>query len=225
MGRSKVLFINARLCGKDEVNSGAYDLASTYWHPAKNTHVDLQRVGTSEERQCYFFNKCKRHLTFQSPKSVLSNWKTSLDCRVCGLFRGKTREPSHYEQVAYGVMQNQLHLKDDEWLVDIRVLKGAYSSADVWIPKLRLMLMIDGEGHFGDMHADNVQVQQARDDRFNVEALKQGHRVLRLHYLDVGLFREVIQAIVNLCIVFPTSNFVEFSKHYKRSIMGSLNVT
>lgn len=109
-----------------------------------------------------------------------------------------------------------LGLSDEEWVTDARILLGTFNSADIWIPKWQFLIMIDGEGHFTAMH-DTISTQQAAiDDRFNAESLSRGFSVLRLHYLDLGIFEKVIHVVARQC-KSATSPCLLFSKHYRLS--------
>jgi hypothetical protein len=56
------------------------------------------------------------------------------------------------------------------------------SSADVTVG--RLMVMVDGEGHFGGMHTMGADESQYADRHFELQAFEAGYNVVRLHGND-----------------------------------------
>lgn len=190
--------------------------ASYYWHPYLNTHKKLQEIGKSEETQCYFYRICLHHITFQSPKSVLQNPARCLDCKVCGLFTHKEGTVSSYEHLAYRIMC-ELGVDVRDWLADVRVLRGTFSSADIWVRSLRLLIMIDGEGHFKKMFSKEAEDQKQTDLDFNCEAFRQKYCVLRLHYEDVCAFGRLIQDSLILAYYASWPFFFASSRHPSRS--------
>lgn len=91
------------------------------------------------------------------------------------------------------------------------------SSIDIYFAALKLCIMIDGEGHFRDHRASTVDQQQSIDHRFNKNALKKGARVLRLHYKDKGIYRQIISVAVHRCCK-GTFGRIDFSKSYDAEI-------
>ena len=110
----------------------------------------------------------------QSPKSIVQNWqkgtKSSLDCRVCKVFRDSTvgKCPSKYERTAYTVVA----MLDVEWVIEAKVLGENFGAVDIYIPKYCLLIMVDGEGHIDKMYNLPSLAQEERDDRFNAEACR-----------------------------------------------------
>lgn len=85
------------------------------------------------------------------------------------------------------------------WLAEVRVVKGTVSSADIWLGDHRLVIMLDGEGHFARIHGSPVWKQREIDDRFNAAAKKAGLHVLRLHFADLAEHEEVIVWAIAQC--------------------------
>ena len=86
-------------------------------------------------------------------------------------------------------MQAYMVLKDlqyapQDWIIESRVLGQNYSSVDIWIRSCRLLIMIDGEGHFSEMFGIPYTQQRDVDKRFNAAAKEKGFHVLRLHHED-----------------------------------------
>jgi len=147
MGRGKILFSNQQMW-----KGGP--LAGDHWHTERNTHIQLAEVGRAETQQCFLWRLCKSHVAYQSPKSVLDKSNNSLDCRVCDVHapnqQSKPRIPSQYELAAYEAI-GSLGM-EQLWLVETRVRKRNLSSVDIWLPDLRLLIMVDGEGDLNDAH-------------------------------------------------------------------------
>ena len=104
-----------------------------------------------------------------------------------------------------------------DWMTDVRVLQGNFSSADIWMPSLDLIIMIDGEGHFGDHHGRSVDEQEEADDNFNYEALDRGLSVYRLHYLDDNLAQRLLSSTIAECRRQTRKTFIDWSPAFRRS--------
>ena len=178
--------------------------AESFWDAEKNAAIDLNTVGVQDKRQVYLYRMCRKHYMFQSFKSVIDNFKkhgTSMNCKICQAFNtmlslDDTQKASAYEQSVFDCLS---HMKKDDWIVDARILLGNFGSADILFPALKLIVMVDGEGHFHDQHGKAVYQQEERDDAFNYEALDQGHKVLRLHYRDQAIFGSLLQNMLADC--------------------------
>lgn len=214
MPRKKDLIIYHTLCPEGNKDP-RFPAISSYWHPYLNKGVALQGVGRAEEKQCYFYRLCKVHLAFQSPKSLIDNGHSSLDCRVCGTYSSwsNTRKGSQYEVAAYEALK-AIEVKDEDWLIEARVLKKNYSAVDIWIGKL--LIMIDGEGHFDvDTHGTPVHRQREIDNRFNEAAVRSGYSVLRLHYRDSPAYASSIQRALQKSRSLAEP-FLEHSYHFHK---------
>ena len=214
MPRKKDLIIYHTLCPEGNKDP-RFPAISSFWHPSLNGNLSLESVGRAEETQCYFYRVCKVHLAFQSPKSLIDNGQSSLDCRVCNKYSSwsNVKKPSQYELAAYEAVQ-ELGVSDEEWLVEIRVLKKNYSAVDLWIH--RLLIMIDGEGHFdADIHGTPVHKQREIDTRFNAAASRLGYSVLRLHYKDSPCFAEIIREALQKS-QSVSQPFIKYSKTYHK---------
>lgn len=188
--------MNHTLCPKANKDA-AYPAVRLFWHPTLNKGINLYSIGRSEERQCFFYRHCDRHLAFQSPKSLLDNGRNSLDCRVCGIHTSEDpRRVSDHEKEAYAALA-LIGVPDEDWVVETRVLQKNFSSVDIWIRTHNLLVMVDGEGHFNEYNDASLLKQKQIDDRFNCEALKQGFNVLRLHYRDRPDFAHQIRLCMN----------------------------
>lgn len=177
--------------------------AEKFWDAEKNAGIDLNTVGVQDKRQVYLYRSCLKHYMFQSFKSVIDNFKkhgTSMNCKVCGAYNDMlsiedTQVASAYEQIVFDCLGH----RNDDWIVDARILLGNFGSADILFPAFSLIVMVDGEGHFHDQHGKAVHQQEERDDAFNYEALDQGYKVLRLHYRDHAIFGSLLQNMLADC--------------------------
>lgn len=99
------------------------------------------------------------------------------------------------------------------------MLGGNFSSVDIYLPSYKLCIMVDGEHHFKRQRKDASKFilasrkQQETDIKFNHHALSKGFSVLRLHYLDSGIFQEIIFQVV-LAHKNGKSNKIDFSKSF-----------
>lgn len=173
-----------------------------YYAAELNPGIDLAHVGIHDERQAYLWRMCKQHLMFQSFKSVIDNFKkghgSSMNCKVCQKYndmKDNAITPSTYEETAYLAMSHVPGVRVVDWMTDVRVLRGNFSSADIWIPLLNLCIMIDGEGHFGDHTGRSVEDQEEADDMFNYEAIDRGLTVFRLHFQDANLTQALLSSV------------------------------
>ena len=194
---------------------------ASFWAPEFN-HLSLDSVNASTTEQCYFKKLCGRHYSKQSPKSLHHNFQirggTSLDCKACQVYnwRSKSVRPSQYESVAYKAVFNlpdDLQVPEEEVLIDHKLLGGDFSAVDIYLPSLNLCIMVDGEGHFCKHHGITAQKQDEIDHKFNTEAINSGHKVLRLHYEDAGLYASIVRVAIERCMTNIFGS-IDFSKSY-----------
>ena len=111
-------------------------------------------------------------------------------------------------------------IDQQDWYIEASVLGGRHGAVDIYIPKCRLCIMIDGQLHF-QLLRSNTSVftsaalkQQSRDAKFNINALDQNFSVLRLHHADHGIFRQIIfRHVVHFLRSGPQSR-IAFSKSF-----------
>ena len=205
---------------------GTLIMASTLWVADRNAEdIDLESVGVHDETQVFLWRACRKHLMFQSFKSVTDNffkgkkYGTSLNCKVCCFYNDilvgcKTQEPSQWEEAAYHIMKKS-SLAPVDWIVDAKVLQNSNSKADIWIVDLHLIFMVDGEQHFFDSHDRPVAEQEERDDVFNGAAISEGFCVMRLHYRDKDLYPTLMAGTIAECQKKDVKPFVNWSPAFK----------
>lgn len=93
------------------------------------------------------------------------------------------------------------------YVVEARVVKGWRAGVDIYVRGLHLIIQVDGEHH-------DEPAQQTRDASFNTLALKEGHRVLRLHHHDVHTMAIDILAAVNKCMHSADDPWLLCTKHH-----------
>jgi very-short-patch-repair endonuclease len=175
------------------------DTAQYYWNLSCNKHVRILTI-----------QGAKRQVDDQRHVGLLST------CERCSCAYKLGPEPlpddihrSYYEQVAWlkledvlasaQVMQymastaGMLHGRELGYVVEVKVLRGRYGKADIYIPAIDLIIQVDGEHH------DSAH-QQFIDAKFNTEAVRQHRRVLRLCYKDVCHFYGAISTAVHQCM-------------------------
>jgi hypothetical protein len=219
----------------------AQDLSSQLAHllwPHQNVPTTMLVTDTSHY---FWHLPCKKHLrilTVQGAKRQVQDGAGTIGqlsaCERCAIpYRsvGPETQPddvhrSYYEQVAWLQLEyvlesvcilqpmsaiNTLHGKDLGYVVEVKVLKGKFGKADVYVPSIDLIIQVDGEHH-------NMPAQLSVDARFNAECVKQNRRVLRLYYKDVCTFRNDIQDAVHSCITSPSSAWAACSSQHPAKI-------
>ena len=198
---------------------------ASFWAADLND-ISIDNVYASTTEQCYFRNLCGKHYSKQSPKSLHHNFVkrngTSLDCKACKVYNWESHssKPSQYESAAYSAVFHlpaDLQVPEHQVLIDHKLLGKDFSAVDIFLPCHNLCIMVDGEGHFTKHHGLTAQKQETIDYKFNTEAIKNGHRVLRLHYDDAGLYAAIVKVAVRRC----KSNIfgsIDFSKSYGQLI-------
>ena len=180
--------------------------AEQFWISERNPSIRLATVGRQDERQVHLWRACKKHLMYQSFKSVTDNFSkghgTSMNCKACEQYNDMLKEgtqlPSIYESAAFRAIR-ALRLSDSDWIVDARVIVGQVGSVDIWILELNLLFMIDGETHFSDAYERLHQKQVEADDAFNDSATAQGFCVMRLHHKDVKHYKSLMSDMIAKC--------------------------
>lgn len=196
-----------------------------FWAHGRNTS-DLASLKASHQSQCYFDKLCQRHTALIAPKSLLHNFtklqSTSLDCKPCQVYNSARNAvtPSQYEITAYhavSCLPPEYGVAEEDMLVDHRLLGMSGSSVDIYVPRFRLCIMIDGEAHFRDSRDTLAEDQGSIDDRFNRDAVQKGYRVLRLHHEDAALYKVIIRIAVQRCLSGVYGS-LDFSKAYGNAV-------
>lgn len=78
-----------------------------------------------------------------------------------------------------------------------KILGGTFSSVDIWILDLRLLIFIDGRTHFEDSYNVSLEEQQTNDREANERAKELGFHVLRLCFSDEADFHDIIQDAID----------------------------
>ena len=157
---------------------------------------------THTAHQVFLFRCCGKHVAYLTPKSLTNsfqNSKSALDCKVCKLYMNRKRAPtqSALEEHVYDAVGK--YVLPDEWVPDACCVKSSKSSADVWVPELKLIIMVDGEFHFMDHFKTTAEMQKDIDHRFNTAAVQQDMTVLRLHHKDVHAWPDYIARVISHC--------------------------
>jgi hypothetical protein len=97
--------------------------------------------------------------------------------------------------VEYMSAKGSLHGQELGYVVEVKILKGKFGKADIYVPSIDLIIQVDGEYH-------KLPSKLNTDAKFNDEAVRQGRRVLRLWYKDVPHFHSAIANAVHQCIAF-----------------------
>ena len=138
-------------------------------------------------------------------------------------------EPSTFERRAYSAIHalpDDLRLADTEWHTDVHLLPIAYgvnhSSVDIYVPRHRLCIMVDGQHHFPAAKKPRRETsvskarrkQQVIDHAFNELALSEGYSVLRLHYNQQTRFKDAVFSMLLACKQGRARNKIEFTKSF-----------
>lgn len=162
----------------------------------------------------------QRHYRIMQPRAALRAIERdgSLRCPICEALQSELSRHVPPVQAAATASQ-QL------WVPEVRCLLGRFSPADIWLPRLRLALQIDGAGHqFVQVHSKTLAQQQRTDWLFDNETVRQGQRALRLHYRDTAdsqAVQRVLAAAVALCQWLPA--FVMYSPSYGRPVKTAVD--
>lgn len=172
---------------------------------------------THTAHQVFLYRCCGKHVVYLTPKSLTNSFQNSgsaLDCKVCKLYMTRTRAPteSALEERVYETVAN--YFLPDRWVSDACCVKTSKSSADVWVPALKLIIMVDGEFHFKDHFKTTAEAQKDIDKRFNSAAVQQGMTVLRLHHRDITVWPDFIDRVVHDCKSSTATASVVFTKSY-----------
>jgi very-short-patch-repair endonuclease len=158
--------------------------------------VDVMKLGIYNTGQYYFLCECGQHMAFMTVEAVYRTGKPP-SCKQCGV--GVNVKASTHEKKAYAMLTS-MKLKGII-VTECKVLGGRYGAADIWVPHLKTLIMIDGEHHSaGRMHTKHYKQQVAVDMRFTEAALAKGFNVLRVGDQDVehlDQYMEQLLAITN----------------------------
>lgn len=160
------------------------------WHPTLNPSLEeCNELGTQSVQPIYLYRVCKRHVSLATIKSFMNTESTSwYNCKICCKYQDKRNlipKSSKVEKKVFKIVNSELDLQDDEWVTDAKPLYDGSStgSVDIYVPKLKLVVLIDGDSHFRNKYNIDKCKQRQIDERFNMAAIKQFH-VIRLHHED-----------------------------------------
>lgn len=204
-----------------------------FYHPS-NSRPFHQLTASSRDKAKYsWFTSCLKH-EHTRPLQIRSLIKSSsrhqhgpvpacLYCHVCFSCNDpRVRQPSSWERWLYGQLAVQRDKRLHAFSREVCALPGR-PPLDVYIPHLKLGVMVDGEQHFPKglgHHSTSSQEQQGNDCVFNVALLagagRQVRGLVRLHYRDTG--REWQAALERACRLLDRECggvFIVFTKSYQ----------
>jgi hypothetical protein len=168
--------------------------------------------------QCFFMCDCDRHMRYVLLKTVAADPVKAFQCVICdGGHKSKLEAHIWWLLDNPGRWMKQPN-PNLVWLVEVRVLKGHWAPADIWLPDHNLVIQVDGSQHFSNpmghrdaspdpepaselpdptseeeaTPASNRKPQEKKDWEFNQEAARQGVHVLRIHTGDVAMGHVVL---------------------------------
>jgi hypothetical protein len=162
---------------------------------------------------------CQQHLVLRTAQAVLKDFKRATVCRVCSsdeeLRQCKHQSPSQYERLLYDMLQSQassthymptlLQQQFPAFVTEVPIVRNSSSRVDVILLDAMaqpfLLLNVDGEGHFETCHGKPATVQQEIDSRFNLAAVDQAFKLLRLHQLDIRCWNTSIKSAVKRSVM------------------------
>jgi hypothetical protein len=181
-----------------------------YWH-GSNGPLEGSGVVNSEEVMRVWWCRCRKHTHRCTTKTLTTYYPTGYPCHICAkAFQSLLEGKVWWELLRRGVF----------FEVFVKVLKGHFGSADLYIPHLDLIIAVDGPHHMEEaIYTTPLAQQQRIDSEFNDECVRQRRRLLRLHYKDInlGLTWEWVSIAIVLCgYLPPTHTFILFSPHYTK---------
>ena len=97
------------------------------------------------------------------------------------------------------------------------LLPGSSKPFDMWLPRWRIAVEVDGEQHFrGAMHSTSAAAQYARDRAVDAACRQQRLRLLRCHYQDDRQWGSAAQRAVAAVKANPHCSFVYCTGSYRR---------
>jgi hypothetical protein len=109
-----------------------------------------------------------------------------------------------YEQYGYATISKFLDQRGYDVVLQACVVPGCRGAFDMWVPSLRLLIEIDGEGHTNfkglPMYGTSIKKQQELDIAKSMAAVAAKFSVVRLHWWNengwVAAVQHVVQAII-----------------------------
>lgn len=121
---------------------------------------------------------------------ALARNHNALRCKVC-----KVADcGSKWEDRCYNELQD---MEVPEIVTEVKVLRGHYGAADIWLVPLQILIMVDGEGHLRCKHHQrDAAVQIQTDIRFVIRAYHLGYSVLRLGCDDMDDLAVLLESLM-----------------------------
>jgi hypothetical protein len=197
-------------------NDLSHALRALLWQGQPNIPIEIL---VSDNAQYFWAMDCGMHVTVQTIQATRDNFvrhSCTAVCRRCKVGYRNGVEPcgdrlaSTYAQRAWLGVEMALELdtvvrkisqhaayacfsgKNAGYAIDVKVLRSRFGAADIYVPALDLVIQVDGEHH-------DTTHQQSVDMRFNVECMKQGRNLLRLHHRDDMHYKKYINRAMQMC--------------------------
>jgi hypothetical protein len=178
-----------------------------FWHDSNGSGAV-----NSEEVMRVWWCKCNKHTHRCTTKTLTTTYPTGYPCHICA----KAADSLLELRVWWALLWRGVFFE-----VFVKVLRGHFGSADLYIPHLNLIIAVDGPHHMEEaIYTTTLAQQQKIDSEFNVECVRQRRRLLRLHYRDInlGLTWKWVSIAIGLCgFLPPTQPFFLFSPHYTKN--------
>lgn len=219
------------------------------WEPDMNGSVQLRHVPVSSTQLYFWRATCGQHLRLMQVDSVQqalkkhrkhvaasagastssatsggngggsssSNSGSCLRCPVCDPL---STEISRHVQPVHATAD----ATGQHWVAEVQCAGGRCSGADLYFPRLKLAVMVDGAGHTHvQVHTKTLEQQQRTDAYFDNEVVRQGLRALRIHWRDESAAAAALAAAIRKCEEQPAAAFVMYSSSYKRPIKSTVD--
>ncbi len=176
-----------------------------------------------------------RHLLIKSVRSK----SHLLTCGYCHSTGTECKQPSSHEKLVNEVLCQALKHQGYQvgpggadgmvtLHVETKVLQPlkSFGPTDFYLPEFKLIIQVDGSGHFENPHrarrmgrqgVPSRKAQWEVDSSFNAAALEQGYRVLRVHYKDAedSLLAKVCN-VLEMCKQGRLGASILFTRSFKK---------
>jgi hypothetical protein len=175
-----------------------------------------KQMPTNSSSKHFYVKHCHKHLSLRTSNSMAKQAKKgkAITCHGCD---GTMK--SGGEAQAWRVLENLpgiLVLHDDYTLQD---KNPDFTLICTHTCTTLLLVQIDGEQHLKkNMHDTPLQQQAALDNTFDNLALHTGHRVLRMHCMDMSYFSFLLDIALQKARAYPQHSWVMYSAKYNRAL-------
>jgi hypothetical protein len=190
----------------------------------RSSNAPVSETGRTTSEQIFALRDCGSHYALMTGQGMNKD-ERPLGCHLClgSEGRGSKQRASEYACIADRKIKQVF--PEGRIIIEARLLpnhSGGFDFTIEWVDKegkaRTIDVEVDGEQHFRKaMHGTSVEAQRELDEDKDKLALRQGRRLLRLHYRDKRRWQGKLKYAKTLAERNKRYHWVLYSESYNRN--------